>query len=157
MNESGTAIGFSRVSNSGVFGFPSMDYGTYFLRAELSGVTSDNMRIEITAEKPHVDVFLNFSGNSILGLDENNPAEGLLSVYPNPVDKQLNILLDLPGSSKVEIEIFTITGQRIYRTSESAYGGQNIITIPFNDFPGGMYMIWIHSEYRLSIVRKIVK
>ena len=137
--------------------FRALDYGIYFLRAELPGVSCDNLKIEITAENPHADVFLNFFGNSILGLEETNPGKELLSVYPNPVRDQLNILLDLPGSSKVEIEIFTITGQEIYSESVSVSAGQNTVVIPFNNFPEGLYMIRIHSEEGLNFVGKIIK
>jgi PKD repeat protein len=157
MNESRTAIRFSKVSVSGIFGFEDLDYGIYFLRAELPGVSCDNLKVEITAENPHADVFLNFLGNSILGLEETNPGKELLTVYPNPVRDQLTLLLDLPVSLNVDIEIFTNTGQEIYSASASVSAGQNIVLIPFNDFPAGMYMIRIHSEKGLNFIRKIIK
>lgn len=157
MNENDTAIGFSRVSNSGDFDFPSLDYGTYYLRAELAGISSDIVKIEITTEKPHVDVFLNFSGNSILGLEEHNSPEGSVSVYPNPVENQLNILLELPGSSKGEIEIFTISGQKIYSVSKSLNKGENTFSIRFDDFPEGLFILRIVTENGINIVQKILK
>ena len=100
MNESWTVIGFSKVSSTGIFDFEMLEYGTYFLRAELPGVICDNMVINITVEKPRVEVYLNFSGNSILGSEEINPGKELISVYPNPARDQLNISLNIQGSPK---------------------------------------------------------
>lgn len=157
LNESWTAIGFSKVTASGLFDFHALDYGTYFLRAELPGVSCDNLKIDITTEKPQVEVYLNFSGNSILGLEETNPVNELISIYPNPVKDQLNILLQLPESSKVEIEIFTMSVQKIYKTFAWVSAGQNNVMIPFMGFPEGMYMIRITSEQGLNVVRKIIK
>jgi len=157
MDERLTAIGFSGVSSSGDFNFPSMDYGTYYMRAELSGVISDNMKVEITPEKPHVDVSLTFSGNSILGLEDAHAAEYLLAVYPNPVSDKLNISLHLLSSTIVDIEIYAITGQLVYKNMESISAGQNTFTIPFNNFPGGLYTLRIYSMDGINIVRKVIK
>jgi PKD repeat protein len=157
MNESLVAIGFSGVSSSGAFTFPAMDYGTYYLRAELSGVTCDNMKIEITPEKPHVNVILTLSGNTILAVGDINPANESISVYPNPVTNQLSISLNLSGSTKIDIEIFTITGQLTYRTSESLNTGQNMLAIPFYDFPEGLYMLRVFSANGINFVRKVIK
>jgi PKD repeat protein len=157
MNESGTAIGFSRVSSSGTFNFPELDYGTYYLRAELPGVISDNLMIEITPEKPHVDIILTFSGNSILGLEETNPAKEILSVYPNPVAGLLNISIGLSESMLIDMEIYSITGQLVYRAMEAGHAGQNIFSIPLYDYPAGLYTLRVYSANRINLVRKVIK
>jgi PKD repeat protein len=157
MNEGGTAIGFSRVSLSGNFDFTALDYGTYFLRADLPGVTSDNMKIDITADKPNVDVYLNFSGNSILGMPEMSPGKQLLSVYPNPVTGQLNMSLNLPKAAMIKIEIYSITGQMVYNLLESGNVGQNTFSIAFNDYPAGIYTLKVYSVEGINIIRKIIK
>jgi PKD repeat protein len=157
MNESGTAIGFSSVSSSGYFDFRTMDYGIYFLRAELSGAASDNMRFEITAEKPHLDVVLNFSGNSILGVDETNQGKEILTVYPNPVSGQLNMSLNLPESAMINIEIYSMTGQLIYGNQEYSHAGQNLISVALDDYPAGVYTLRVYSHNGINIVKKIIK
>lgn len=157
MNESAVTIGFSEVDGSGQFKFPSVDYGIYYLRAELSGVASDNMKIEITPENPHMDVVLNYTGNSILDLEDIETAENILSVYPNPVSEYLQILLNLPVPDMIEIEIFTVTGQSVYHTLKSAGKGQNNFMVPVYNFPGGIYTLRIYSEDGINVVRRIIK
>jgi PKD repeat protein len=156
MNESWTAIGFSKVSPTGIFNFQTLDYGTYFLRAELPGVSCDNLKIDITPEKPRVEVYLNLSGNSILGLEDINPGKESISIYPNPVRDQLNILLQLPAALKIAIDIFNMTGQVVYNTYESCSAGQNALLIGLNDYPAGIYTIRISSTDGIYLVRKII-
>jgi hypothetical protein len=156
MDESFVAIGFSEVSGSGAFDFPSMDYGIYYLRAELSGVNSDVMQIEIIPERPHVDVYLTFNGNNILGTDDSKPAEAL-SVYPNPVSDRLNISFNLPGPELVVIEIYNMNGQLVYQAAETANNGQNMQTISLSKLPSGIYTLRLSSENGLNILKKVVK
>jgi PKD repeat protein len=156
MNESGTAIGFSKVSASGLFDFQSMDYGTYYMRAELPGVSCENMMIIITIEKPNLEVFLNFSGNSIQGVNETNPVRELISVYPNPARDRLSIILQLTASLKIVVEIFNMTGRLVYDTDESCNAGQNTLLIALNDYPAGIYTLRISSSNGINQVRKIL-
>jgi len=157
MNDNGQAIGFSNVSSAGIFGFQSMDYGIYYLRAELSGVTCDNLKIEITVDKPHVDVILNFSGNSILGAGDMNPLKHVVSVYPNPVEDRLNISLNLPEPAKFIIEICTFTGQVACRAEETFNKGQNLLSVSLYDFPAGIYTLRIYSDHGINVMKKIIK
>lgn len=156
MNESLSAIGFSEVNDSGLFEFGGMDYGTYFLRAELPGVACDNLAFDITAQKPRVEVYLNFSGNSILGLEEINPGKESISIYPNPVEDQLNISLVIPGPATVGINLYTMTGQLVYHSPASLNAGQNTILIALSDYPDGVYMLRVSSPDGMNQVKKII-
>jgi len=157
MNESGVAIGFSGVSNSGSFDFPAMDYGTYYLRAELPGVASDNMMIVITPERPHIDIDLTFTGNSILGLEDPDTGKEGLSIYPNPVSDRLNISFSLSMSEMINIEIYNMNGQLVYHTLEWGTAGQNLKFISFNNYPSGLYTLRLYSRDGFIFIKKIVR
>jgi hypothetical protein len=157
MNESGLLIGFSDVDNLGYFNFQALDYGTYFLRAELSGVSSDNMRFDVTYEKPHVDVVLNYSGNSVLDVLEPEKSLGDANLYPNPVSDKLTISLDLTEDSDLDISIYSIVGQLIFQEEVNFRNGENMIVIPFDIYPQGLYSVRITNEDGDRMVRKIIK
>lgn len=157
MDESLTAIGFSGVNSSGDFKFPSMDYGIYYLRAELSGVASDNMKIEITPERPHLDLILNYSGNSVLGLVDSYPLNGSLSVYPNPVSDRLNVSLNLSEPDAIDIEFYSLTGQMVYHRAVTGNPGQNSFVIFMDSFPAGLYTLRACSVNGINLAGKIIK
>jgi PKD repeat protein len=145
MDETGVMIGFSSVSEFGVFDFQSMDYGIYYLRAELSGVASDNMRFEISPERPHVDIVLSYSGNSVLGLGEDIAQLQSLSVYPNPFKDKLTMSFALPAPGKVEISIYSVTGLQVFYSAEYGQKGDNTVTISLKDLPAGIYSMKVSS------------
>ncbi len=157
MNENTEAIGFSRVNSSGNFNYAALDYGIYYVRGELSGVSSDNMKFEITAEKPHVDIILTFSGNSILGVDDPDIDREVFSVYPNPVSEQLNISMIISQSTNVEIGLYTLTGQNVHRIMQSADAGLLKIAIPVKDLPAGLYTLRILTDKGMNVVKKVVR
>ncbi len=157
MDENGIAIGFSSVNNQGYFDFGEMGFGTYFLRAELSGVVSDNVRIEITPELPHVDVVLNYSGTSVLGLEETPALENVLSVYPNPFSDRFTLSFNYPGSGMIEISIWSMTGQRVYLEVLSGNAGQKTVSISLSGYPEGLYTLRMRSENGIISAMKILK
>jgi hypothetical protein len=156
MNENLTAIGYDKVESSGAFNFPSMEYGVYYLRAELAGVAADNLKLEITPEQPHVDVILSFSGNSILGTETLDFGKEAVSIYPNPVIDRLNISLSIPFSDMVVMEIYTITGQLVYRTGVSVNPGENTFSILLGDLKAGLYTLKVAFKDGSFVVKKVV-
>ena len=87
MDEEGNAISFDMVSESGSFDFSTMDYGTYYLHAEMAGITSDYVKVVLTPEKPHVDVVMTFEGKNILGINNIHPELEAGVIYPNPAHR----------------------------------------------------------------------
>jgi len=157
MDEFSVAIGFSMVNSQGLFEFQTMDYGTYFLRAELSGVYSDNMKVEITPENPHLDVVLSFSGNSILDVLESDMFDNKVSIYPNPVSDRLTISFYIGENTELDISLYSIVGQLVYRKQELIRAGTNTVEIPFEQNPEGIYTVRILTAGGAKFVKKIVK
>jgi PKD repeat protein len=157
MNESRETIGFSRVNSYGYFSFPSLDYGIYYIRAELSGVSSGDMIFGITEQVPHVDIVLTYSENAIWGTDELSPEGAAVSVYPNPVAGVLSISLDLVSPAAIEMEIYTMAGRLKYQAQENCNSGVNVLSIPMHDYPAGIYALRIKSASGLNLTRKVVR
>ncbi len=157
LDENLLTIGFSRVSDAGNFEFPSLEYGVYNLRAELAGVGSDILKFEITPDQPHLDVNLNYTGNSVLGLEEVRISDALISIYPNPADELLLISYNSPVDQNIIIEIFTITGRLIIRENNPVKAGENVLSVSLRDYSEGIYLIRFITQDGSNVTRKVIK
>ncbi len=156
MDEAGHAISFDRVSESGSFNFPTMDYGTYYLYAEMSGITSDYVKVILTPEKPHADVVMTFAGKNILGINNRHPELEAGIIYPNPAIDKFNLALNLTEAVTVKFKIFNQMGQIASSMVKSLGSGQTILTIPVSDLTSGIYTLRIASDKWINITRKLL-
>lgn len=157
MNEQMSPIGFTNVSTTGAFSFPTMAYGTYYLHPEMPGITSDYVRIDITQEKPHTDVVMTFTGNKILGLRDDTGDINDWSVYPNPVSDKMTISLNMREGAHADIGIYNLSGQLVAGTGTVLHTGENKIELSTASLIPGIYSLRILTHHGLNINAKLVK
>jgi|GEM_PF-393997 len=157
MNEQGSPIGFTQVSTSGDFDFASLAYGTYLLHPEMPGITSDLITVTLSAEQPHADVVMTFTGNRILGSKDDPLPVSNWKVFPNPVTDRVSISLDLNQGTMASVEIISLTGIRMAFSSMSLQAGGNLITLEASSLPEGIYLLRIHSAGGLNVSTKFLK
>ena len=157
LNSAHQAIGFTQVSTSGGFIFPTMAYGTYYLHAEMPGITSDYIMVNITPEKPHADVTMTFTGNSILGIRNELSLVNDWSAYPNPVTDNLTVSIDMKKESMAVAGLYNMTGQVVSVISVCLHEGNNRIFLPTASLPAGLYTLKVTSKQGLNIQSKVVK
>ena len=156
-NDQGKAIGFTKVSTEGAFSFPTMAYGTYYLHPEMPGVTSDNIMIVLTPEKPHADVVMTFTGNKILGIHNITTLVDQWSVYPNPVTDYVSVSLDMKQGTPVVAEIYSMTGQLLSSTTVVLHDGNNNFSLSTASLSSGLFTLRIYSKEGVNIHTKLVK
>jgi hypothetical protein len=156
LDEDGKAIFYGKVSETGSFDFPTLDYGTYYLHAEMSGITSDNVQVVLTPEKPHVDVVMTFEGKNILGIKDIQPGIDAGSIYPNPMVDRFNLPLNLKEGMNLQFEIINQMGQTVYSSTRSTGQGQSLQTVPVTNLGAGIYTLKISSEKGTLITRKFI-
>jgi PKD repeat protein len=156
LDENLTTLGFSGVSSNGYFEFPTLDYGIYHIRAELAGVHSENMKFEISQEKPDVEVILNYNGNSVLSIEDLVGKDEKISVYPIPASDRLNISASFPFQTLITIELYSMTGQKVFQMDKSISTGEPIINILVNDFPEGIYTLRLSTEKGTIFTEKVI-
>lgn len=156
-DDQGEAIGFTRVNEDGSFDFSEMAFGTYYLYPEMPGITSDQIAITLTAEKPHAEVNMTFNGNKITGFSDETDILTGWSVYPNPVDDALTLSIDLKQSSAVQLGIYTLAGQQVYQMQASLTAGRNQVSINPSHLQAGMYLLKVMSNDGIRIVTKVIK
>lgn len=80
-------------------------------------------------------------------------------VYPNPVDKDLHIDIDLKNGEQLRIRLADVNGRNIYDTGVLPYyTGKNKTDIPMKNLPPGNYLYYItNKEGTTYLAGKLVK
>jgi hypothetical protein len=153
----GQAIAFDPVTPGGLFSFASLGYGTYFLKAEMAGISSELFKVVVSSENPAPQVTLTFSGNQISGTEV--PLQGITSwvVYPNPVIDKLTVSINVKREIKATIEIFNLTGQPVTSKNITLVAGTNTYELATDLMPPGIYFLQINSATGGIFTTKIVK
>jgi PKD repeat protein len=156
MNDVGSAVGHTHVNPDGSFGFEGLGYGIYYLKAELAGIISDVIRVELNATVPNADVVMTFTGNRILGLQEGMPSIGSFTVFPVPASDRITASFESVKDQTIRTGIFDMTGSLILSREIEAEAGPNLFHIQTADLPNGIYMMKIFFTEGKNITRKIV-
>lgn len=157
LDEHTVPLGFCGVNSDGSFEFPSLAFGVYHLKAELAGVSSDNMKFELSPELPHLQVVMNYTGNSVLSVGETDSWSEQIKVFPNPVKSVLNILFGTEIRSEVNIRVYAMSGQQVYSDVIVLEDEGQVVTIPFDQIAPGIYNLRMEIIGKLRINKKIVK
>ncbi|WP_299551739.1 G8 domain-containing protein [Seonamhaeicola sp.] len=88
------------------------------------------------------------------GLSVSENALQKIRLYPNPVKDEFVINLPSLNHSRVKLEIFSLTGKLLKRTSIDA--GNTELTVPVSGLSNGIYLVKLHMD-RASKIFKIVK
>ncbi|TSA29485.1 MAG: PKD domain-containing protein [Bacteroidetes bacterium] len=157
MNEAGQAVTFSQVTDQGEFDFTGLDYGIYYLKAEMAGCQSDYIKVEITPDHPIVDVVMTLNGNQILGTREPVAVLDAGMVYPNPVRNEAQIAVKLNEGSQVYIELYNLSGQRVYQHTDYLHAGTTTVSVPVSHLRDGLFTLRIYTDSGLNLTRKLLK
>ena len=107
----------------------------------------------------------NYEGNYIdeieLGTTGTNDKSGhdvVLNIFPNPVHSSLHFSCNLPGSSNLEIIVFTMQGKMVYSGMiDPASGRAYTHTISSLDFMPGVYSLVVRANGRTYASSRFIK
>ncbi|MCD4773251.1 MAG: serine hydrolase [Bacteroidales bacterium] len=94
-----------------------------------------------------------------VGIQDNNliPIQTTMSIYPNPVESNTNINIQLSQKSKVKLEIFDISGRLVSSIlNNEMEKGKHIINFKQTDLISGIYFCRLQAGDEV-ITQKIVK
>jgi len=156
-----------KVFNMSTFSYDIVEDRTYFIKRDVS--TAD---LEIY--KYNKIVFTGFDGSSTGEIYFNNEMvlidtiqttidvneiENMtfVSVYPNPTNNFVNLVIDGKINSSATITIYNTVGQAVYsQIKEIRTGIQNIV-IDTQHFEKGMYFIQIDNDGKIKTIKLQVK
>jgi hypothetical protein len=122
----------------------------------MSGITSDNVQVMLTPEKPHADVVMTFEGKNILGIKNINQGIEVGSIYPNPMVDMFNLPLNLKEGSTLKLEIFNQMGQMVSFNVRNLGAGQSLLSLPVSGLGSGIYTLKVSSEKGTMITKKFI-
>lgn len=156
-NEYKESLGYASVSADGDFNMDNLAYGVYYLYPELSGVSAQFIRVELSSEQPNAEVKMTFANGSITGI--NDPMEIVQAgdIYPNPVADLLKINLSSKQMSHVTLTITGIDGRVHYTSSMNVNKGAEEIQISVSDLPKGMFILQITDNNQVYLNRKFIR
>jgi PKD repeat protein len=156
-DENKVAIGYTSVSADGEFNLDNLEMGLYYLYPELSGVSAQFIKVELSAEQPDVQVYMTFSGGSITGIDNPEQIIEIGEIFPNPVGDQLNININSKQLQEVMLSITGIDGQ-VYATSRvHLNSGNDQIRMNVDDLPRGMFILHIAGNHQVNLNKKFIR
>jgi len=77
-----------------------------------------------------------------------------MSVYPNPVSQNMNVILETKNASKAQVMITDFTGKIVSSSSTQLNSGLNALHISCNHLPNGNYVLSIKGE-NMNINEKV--
>lgn len=100
-----------------------------------------------------------FKGNDVLGtitnpiiLEEVSKIEN--TIYPNPFETTLNIVLNASKKQEVAVQLYSFTGQLVFTQKMILESGSNAISISPN-IGKGVYMVEVEVDGKLIITKAI--
>ncbi|MFK7949786.1 MAG: fibronectin type III domain-containing protein [Saprospiraceae bacterium] len=89
---------------------------------------------------------------------ENLPADiEQLSVYPNPFNESIQVIIDAINTQDITIEIFDISGKLVITTpNQNVNRGKNTLLVTTNDLNEGLYILKITTEKGV-VTRRMLK
>jgi hypothetical protein len=104
-----------------------------------------------------------FSSNSIqtncicsTGIEENNLFENF-SVFPNPANEELNVVMTLSGAEFASITLLDLTGRRVWLKKETDKANAFSWKIPVTNLAAGNYFVQVTVGGQSKRVKVLVK
>ena len=85
-----------------------------------------------------------------------SPGFDELTVYPNPSAGMLKMDVALDEIAEVEVEVFNITGQRVYYRNEGFSQAMHR-RIDLRNQPAGVYMVKVSAGNRVATTRVVLR
>jgi hypothetical protein len=79
-----------------------------------------------------------------------------LSIHPNPATSQVTITFDQEKSGSYTVEIFSLTGQKVYEENGSSFHGNYNNTISVSKFQSGLYLLKVAADSGVSTQKLMV-
>jgi subtilisin family serine protease len=80
----------------------------------------------------------------------------LQNVFPNPANQWLNITFEAPGVTQVDLVLYDVLGQEVMRIRHASNGGINTQKLDVSGLSGGVYVLRVESEGKVSGGQRVV-
>ena len=159
MDADENALNYVLSNNEGVFDFSGLEFGTYKLKIEVPGVTSEIATVILNDENQSMDLSFVLKGSSAyLSVGDRNAIVNMVGdIYPNPVAGNAKMEIGLLRPSGVNLTIYNQMGQSVYAVDMGLQAGTQLIDLKTSDLPQGVYTVNLTDDNGKTMRKKFVK
>ncbi len=115
--------------------------------------------LETTNNKPSKDLLIEdvikfFEGTS--SVNSRDPFLKSFSIsgnFPNPFNSKTKVVVNIPSSGFLKLEIFNILGERIFEEKRFFIEGLNEIELNFDNFNSGIYLAVFKFQNQIEVIK----
>ncbi|MBA7576211.1 hypothetical protein ES708_18050 [subsurface metagenome] len=90
-------------------------------------------------------------GNGVMVEEDQPKADSLLQNYPNPFNEATTIQYNLPENSKVSLDIYNLSGQKVKTLVDKVQEpGNYIVNFNANNLPSGIYFSRLKTQHGIK-------
>lgn len=140
----------------GNFSMDDLAFGTYRLWTDLPGIPSTPVEFTLSEEAPDIDFTLLI--DDVIQAIQNTEQSSLLGeLFPNPAATSAQLNISLVRSTKLSVELHSLTGQSVWNNRQTYAAGKQTLLLPVGELEKGLYLLTIHDENNTLIgVRKLI-
>lgn len=149
----GRIYGYAITDANGSFTIGNLPYGTYYIDADYPGYYATHATITIDAGNEVVnDVQIEIVEDmQTIGISETSVE--ITAMYPNPTNGNTTLSINIDKAQKTGVSIVNMLGQVVYTQNHNFTIGAQLVELPTQDLPTGLYFVSIGN----SNAKKLVK
>jgi hypothetical protein len=160
LNANDDCIAVVYTDADGAFSFGDIALETYGLLVEIPGKTMEPMSFILTELEPVLsDINLYVTEGSImLGIEEELPnwIDHVSNIYPNPAKNQASLNLRLDKASRLQLRIFSLSGQQMQQELFELKKGQNLVNLDLQKLNSGVFYVTLEFNNEFTLTRKLL-
>ncbi|MEZ5199079.1 MAG: PKD domain-containing protein [Bacteroidales bacterium] len=158
MDENENPITYIQSDELGLFEFEELAYGTYKLKIEIPGVSSEVGTVVLSVDNQEVEIDFVIKGTSayLSVSDLSLLVSGISDIYPNPVSNAANMEINVVENTDVVIQIFNQMGQEVYNSEISLNSGKQLLKVSTSELVSGFYTLQITGQNGGSVYKKFI-
>ena len=158
-DEEDNPLTFITTDEFGSFTFQNIPLGSYTLFAEATGFVSFDASVVLDEANPSVtDIHLELFEQSVGTESYQSQTNFIGKIYPNPLQENLYLNVDLVLGTKLKIDVFNVNGHRVLGKKIVLSKGTHIINLDVAILPKGVYLLTIVSgDEKIIETRKFIK
>ena len=148
LKQSGNIISYTNTDENGAFIFTDLALGTYSLTAEIAGMYSQTLEVNLTEYgNQALNNQLLISSSNITG-QEDHPYEAFpeVTLYPNPASGNVYLKFSMANAANLTSEIYSASGSVCIRNNHHCSVGINNLTLNTGNLSQGIYLLVLKSE-----------
>lgn len=100
-----------------------------------------------------VDIDQKFAYSKNVVITSSCDGEDLITLFPNPSSSSTNVLIRTQQENLFDIRLIDINGQTLYQTSFQVSKGSQVVSIPTQHLPVGIYNVLVSNGNELNVIR----